>query len=140
MLPPKGVSTIQGDFLSPSVQHLIKEFLADPDRGRPRTDVSYLDEESYIDRERREAQEYEMAHGVSKRAGMEGHNETEGKEARSVDVVLSDMWEPWPLIGGSHKRSLTGPYRRMMNTSGIRFKDHAGSMVRPFHIHILLIA
>src|SRR5436305_14256418 len=34
--PPKGVSTIQGNFLSPDVQKDIKHFLRDPDRGRLR--------------------------------------------------------------------------------------------------------
>ena len=46
-----------------------------------------------------------------------------------VDVVLSDMCEPWEQTTGFWKRSLTEPYLRMMNTSGNNFRDHAGSMV-----------
>ena len=46
-----------------------------------------------------------------------------------VDVVLSDMCEPWEQTTGFWKRSLTDPYLRMMNTSGNSFRDHAGSMV-----------
>jgi len=45
-----------------------------------------------------------------------------------VDVVLSDMSAPWEQTTGFWKRSLSDPYIRMMNTSGINFKDHAGSM------------
>jgi len=44
-----------------------------------------------------------------------------------VDVVLSDMSAPWEQTTGFWKRSLSQPYR-MMNTSGINFADHAGSM------------
>ena len=50
------------------------------------------------------------------------------REVRVVDVVLSDMSEPWAQVQ-SWKRSLSDPYYRMMNTSGINFRDHSGSMV-----------
>jgi len=45
-----------------------------------------------------------------------------------VDVVLSDMSEPWIQTTGFSKNSLSNPYHRMMNTSGMAFRDHAGSM------------
>lgn len=48
---------------------------------------------------------------------------------RTVDIVLSDMSEPWEQTDGFWKRSLSDPYYRMMNTSGINTRDHAGSMV-----------
>jgi len=48
---------------------------------------------------------------------------------RVVDVVLSDMSEPWEQTSGFGKRSISDPYIRMMNTSGTPFRDHAGSMV-----------
>jgi 21S rRNA (uridine2791-2'-O)-methyltransferase len=44
-------------------------------------------------------------------------------------VVLSDMSAPWPQTHGFSINSLSNPHTRMMNTSGIAFKDHAGSMV-----------
>ena len=47
-----------------------------------------------------------------------------------VDVVLSDMSEPFPQTEGFWKRSLSDPYCRMMNVSGVSFRDHAGSMVK----------
>jgi 21S rRNA (uridine2791-2'-O)-methyltransferase len=55
----------------------------------------------------------------------------EEASGRMVDLVLSDMSAPWPLIDRSvlWKRSLSDPYYRMMNTSGMSFRDHAGSMV-----------
>ncbi len=51
---------------------------------------------------------------------------------KCVDVVLSDMSAPWEQTTGFWKRSLSDPYIRMMNTSGINFRDHAGSMVSPY--------
>lgn len=54
---------------------------------------------------------------------------------RVVDVVLSDMCEPWDQIAGFGSRSVSNAYGRMMNTTGVAFKDHVGSMVC-FHFHI----
>jgi 21S rRNA (uridine2791-2'-O)-methyltransferase len=54
----------------------------------------------------------------------------ENADNRMVDVVLSDMSEPWEQTAGFWKNSLSDPYFRMMNTSGMSFRDHAGSMVK----------
>ncbi|KAK3350183.1 FtsJ-like methyltransferase-domain-containing protein [Lasiosphaeria hispida] len=129
--PPRGVSTIQGNFLSPRVQAMVKQFLADAEQRdaeeravlRPEweegEDVVVGERLSYIDAER-------------SAAAQEGEAQAEGKRQerrlRLVDVVLSDMCEPWPQTQGFSIRSLSNPYTRMMNTSGINFKDHAGSM------------
>lgn len=130
--PPKGVSTIQGDFLSPDVQNDIKAFLRDPDRGRSRRsstrDVSETSgavsqdvikevSEGYVDLERQTTSEED-----------EDSEYTEHDD-KSVDVVLSDMSAPWDLLDGLSKRSISNPYYRLMNTSGNSFRDHAGSMV-----------
>src|SRR5689334_10927813 len=94
--PPRGVSTIQGDFLSPDIQNEIKTFLRDPDRGRPRRTPAFFTSEEeaagairpdlleevergYVDIERRESEkdsydiEVELDH-----------------DDKVVDVVLSD--------------------------------------------------
>jgi 21S rRNA (uridine2791-2'-O)-methyltransferase len=60
------------------------------------------------------------------------------RKGRAVDVVLSDMSEPWDQTAGFYKKSLSDPYFRMMNTSGNAFRDHAGSMVR--HLKAACIA
>lgn len=98
----------------------------DPVGGETKTLVPENDE-SYIDYERHAADgDVEMAVEKPKKKGWKSH---EGPE-RMVDVVLSDMSEPWPQTTGFWKRTLSDPYIRMMNTSGISFRDHAGSMVR----------
>lgn len=50
-------------------------------------------------------------------------------DERVVDVVLSDMSAPWAQTEGFWIKSISNPYYRMMNTSGMPFRDHAGSMV-----------
>ncbi|KAI1657354.1 23S ribosomal RNA methyltransferase [Daldinia decipiens] len=121
--PPKYVSTIQGDFLSPRVQQLVKDYLVEYERHpRPRNpddeeledEGVFMDRPSYIDVERAESLESD-------------HELSSGDGRRLVDVVLSDMSEPWDQITGFSINTLTHAYR-MMNTSGMRFRDHAGSM------------
>lgn len=127
-LPASGCSAIQGDFRLPFIRQQVKEFLADEERGRtkppPPTSGKVAQEESYLesalDEEARED-------AVDERGGPK----------RTVDVVLSDMWEPFPLRDSEKfKKHLKDPWLRLMNTSGIPFRDHAGSMANIPQIHI----
>ncbi|KAI1463890.1 ribosomal RNA methyltransferase MRM2 [Daldinia caldariorum] len=121
--PPRGVSTIQGDFLSPGVRQLVKDYLVEfADRRNPsEPDVEdseegmITDRPSYIDTERAESVE-------------SSHEDLSRNGERLVDVVLSDMSEPWPQISGFTVKTLAHAYFRMMNTSGMSFRDHAGSI------------
>ncbi|KAI0438142.1 23S ribosomal RNA methyltransferase [Xylaria telfairii] len=122
--PPKGVSTIQGNFLSPIVQNMVKEYLVEFSQRRsiPNRDTEVSDDEetvvaekpSYIDAERAES--------------IESDHETSPNDGKLVDVVLSDMSAPWLQTSGFSSNTLSNPYSRMMNTSGMLFRDHAGSM------------
>ncbi|KAH6674144.1 putative ribosomal RNA methyltransferase MRM2, mitochondrial [Halenospora varia] len=144
--PPKGVSTIQGNFLSSEVREEVKRFLSDPDRGRPKLqetfDISqpivepvpsYIDLERHLDDDHtdgklspdEEPQDAEKPVVVEKKKSRKAEDREMG---RMVDVVLSDMSAPWEQTTGFWKRSLSDPYIRMMNTSGISFKDHAGTL------------
>ncbi|PNY26928.1 Ribosomal RNA large subunit methyltransferase E [Tolypocladium capitatum] len=115
--PPRGVATFQGDFLSPSVRALVKDFItrtappAPEARAVENDDALPIDQPSYIDRERHMADAAEQAAGVA-----------------LVDVVLSDMSEPWHQTSGYTANTLSNPHHRLMNTSGNAFRDHAGSM------------
>lgn len=143
--PPKGVSTIQGNFLSPAVQEEVKRFLRESDRGRIKQELYLIAEDgekqmteedleqssrSYLELEKR-ADAGTFSHidatAQSIRGGRSG---TDKADSGMVDVVLSDMSEPWEQTEGFWKRSLSDPYYRMMNTSGVSFRDHAGSMVK----------
>ena len=114
--PPKGVSTIQGNFLAPEIQAYVLEFLLDSKRGRPRCSDP-LSAVSCTDM-------------MSELSIRDSSNEAESSgPKRPVDVVLSDMSAPWHQTDGFWKRSLSNPYYRMMNTSGVGLRDHTGSMV-----------
>ncbi len=126
------------------MQDEVKRFLSDPDRGRPRDQLAdplteeaqheglrSLKQKSYIDLERH-AEVEDLPLRVSNKTSSRLKNGRKGNDdaGKMVDVVLSDMSAPWEQTTGFWKKSLSGPYNRMMNTSGINFKDHAGSMVR----------
>lgn len=83
-----------------------------------------VDDRSYIDQERC-TESGPVAEAVSQKGKIAKEN-----VGKMVDVVLSDMSAPWEQTTGFWKRTLSDPYIRMMNTSGINFKDHVGSMVR----------
>jgi 21S rRNA (uridine2791-2'-O)-methyltransferase len=135
---------MQGNFLSKEVQEEVKRFLLDPDRGRPRDQlINSLPEdaqheglrstqqESYIDLERHaEVEDTPLESSNKISSGLKNGRKGNDEAGKMVDVVLSDMSAPWEQTTGFWKKSLSGPYNRMMNTSGINFKDHAGSMVR----------
>ena len=132
--PPKGVSTIQGNFLSEGVRAEVKRFLEDPNQGRPTASLAApvektntaTDNESSID----ESRLHSNSDTIGKVTSAKPSKKAQDDSGKMVDVVLSDMSEPWPLeTPSSWKRSLSDPYIRMMNTSGINYKDHAGSMV-----------
>lgn len=120
--PPKGVSTIQGNFLAPEVQAYVREFLRDPSRGRP---LAQMSSPNFNTHDLARQQYMHMMTSGNSETACPGGPEPE----RKVDVVLSDMSAPWDQTTGFWKRSLSDPYYRMMNTSGVSFRDHAGSMV-----------
>ncbi|TGO88601.1 hypothetical protein BPOR_0152g00070 [Botrytis porri] len=145
--PPAGVSTIQGNFLSRRVQQSVKNFLLDPERGRPRRPIISSDEkdedeeiddldvaaeeQSYIDLERHmddDMNTYPTSSAAAPEEAQEEDREPARDATKMVHVVLSDMCAPWEQTTGFWKRSLSDPYNRMMNTTGIKFSDHAGSM------------
>ncbi|KAI5291348.1 2' O-ribose methyltransferase [Ascosphaera aggregata] len=132
--PPRGVSTIQGNFLQPKVQAYVREYLRNPNRGRyqPQNTFQDVDCGSYLVRERQatlDEERYEEKHGKQEDSDPGGPSQQEQQQGEcTVDVVLSDMWEPWPATGSLWRRSFSDPFLRMVNTSGNKTRDHAGSM------------
>ncbi|KAF3923314.1 hypothetical protein ABW21_db0202915 [Orbilia brochopaga] len=147
--PPKGASSIQGNFLDPYIQASVRRYLSDPSRGRARVRPTLLpssDDKStaskqatttttppvlqldntasqgYIAQERRDSR-----HDEEEEKAAEKPTQAE-KERNTVDVVLSDMCEPWPQTYGFHLNTVITPYKRLMNTSGVPIKDHTWSM------------
>ncbi|MCJ1443291.1 MAG: 2' O-ribose methyltransferase [Stictis urceolatum] len=134
--PPKGVSTIQGNFLSPAVREEVKRFLKDPEQGRPKEQKFLSSEDKTVtedDLNRAapkplESEDLRLENDTEAADAVEMEVGAEAKKLRMVDVVLSDMSAPWEQTTGFRKRSLSDPYYRMVNTSGMSFRDHAGSM------------
>lgn len=161
--PPRGVSALQGDFLSAGVQGLVREFVREWKSGEAEEEALAREEE---EGEVRSVVERAKGHPVTVGIAEDGRGEmsTSSDEAetgvvpaapaavvekktpkkakklsqaaldlqqgRVVDVVLSDMCAPFPgLELSSWINSINRPYRRMMNTSGNPFRDHAGSIV-----------
>ncbi|PKY02899.1 23S ribosomal RNA methyltransferase [Aspergillus campestris IBT 28561] len=105
--PPKGVSAIQGDFLDPKIQEYVLGFVRDSRIGQIQPTVSSNGTVGHNHSGLQTGLESDTSDGDA--AINQTHPETQDnpKSQFTVDVVLSDM---------------------MMNTSGVKFKDHAGSM------------
>ncbi|KAL7788176.1 FtsJ-like methyltransferase domain-containing protein [Trichoderma ceciliae] len=131
--PPRGVATFQGDFLSPMVQKLVKEFITQTQYDQSLKGGRYnghcdddllpkhalINQPSYIDLER---------HSAESVGPPPGSTSTNSTSKNIVDIVLSDMSAPWEPVSGFRANSISNPYDRLMNTSGIASRDHAGSM------------
>ncbi|MDI1489849.1 MAG: 2' O-ribose methyltransferase, partial [Ramalina farinacea] len=141
-LPPKGVSTIQGNFLAPSVQAEVKNYLLESDQGKTKRKLGLGTGtgDEMIPTVERDESSMDHTEAGKKAAGFLPPDRTGQQTGQQssvivgdtgshvVDVILSDMSEPWAQTDGFWKRSLSNPYYRMMNTSGMPFRDHAGSM------------
>ncbi|KAI7216517.1 FtsJ-domain-containing protein [Hortaea werneckii] len=127
--PPRGVSTLQGDFLSVEIREELKRFVVEG-QGRPRRIEEMVRREGEggeegegwteeeLDREGRGVVELERA--SSQREGdarqdmpskgrrtdkKPSQRQADEAEGRVVNVVLSDMCEPWPLVTSSWIKS-----------------------------------
>ncbi|KAJ4423595.1 2' O-ribose methyltransferase [Gnomoniopsis sp. IMI 355080] len=169
--PPRGMTSIQGDFLSPQVRKLVRDVVMEQVRrkkqeralekrfeGTLRGSSKGVGEQQQQEEEEEEEAETDGVDGEKKgfdevgekggevvqdrpsyidleKAAAQDIEAVEAEKAdggRMVDVVISDMSEPWPQTTGFMSNTLSNPYRRLMNTSGISFRDHAGSMVSCF--------
>ncbi|KFY87410.1 hypothetical protein V500_06960 [Pseudogymnoascus sp. VKM F-4518 (FW-2643)] len=97
--PPKGVSTIQGNFLSKEVQAEVKIFLNDPHRGRP--------SQQMLEPGLQAPDDVAVEDPLKDKPMGDKGRKVKDESGKTIDIVLSDM---------------------MMNTSGIPFRDHTGSM------------
>ena len=91
---------------------------------------STIEQESHIDMKCQSEAESVFHRNINSTSTISGSgSKVLDDVGKMVDVVLSDMSAPWEQTTGFWKKSLSSPYNRMMNTSGINFRDHAGSMV-----------
>lgn len=98
--PPFGVSSMQANILSKRTHQLIRQFFM---------------EQIFMN----DSQVESMARNDS---------DTEQQPQFPVNIILSDMYEPFPQLSPSLNNLTNMPYYRMSNTSGLNFKDHLNSI------------
>lgn len=140
--PPPGASAIQGNFLSKAVQEELKQMLRNPELGRRAVKKNVFADEleasgevvdptsaaatattEAVDSEQPSTSYIDMEKKVSSLEDQHPHSKY------PVDLVLSDMCEPWPQLSGFWLRTINDPYIRMANTTGNSFRDHGLSIV-----------
>lgn len=140
--PPHGASTIQGNMLSKGTHKLIKEFfrLSDLQKkdkvfenveiiSKSSKNVEALElDASIIDQENEISKIIETNKLNDDNDNDQNNAETDLKFLYPVDVVLSDMYVPFPRTYGYANSTTNNPYFRMANTTGLAFKDHTLSM------------
>lgn len=99
------MSTIQGNFLSPRVQEYVKDFVRDPNRGRPRSQLPTLNEQGKSSPSTEPGAETDGGYIDLERSSSAHINKDDDAaplptkaKVGSVDVILSDMCVPLTLI------------------------------------------
>ncbi|KAH3903485.1 related to Ribosomal RNA methyltransferase MRM2, mitochondrial [Saccharomycodes ludwigii] len=125
--PPTGVSSIQGNILSRRTHDLIRLFFSREIKlnkiDKIHEDYGYFEDLT--------EKENNLYHNNPQ---LEGETETLCNEnlpeimKQPIDLVMSDMYVPWPQISGYWAQTTNTPYYRMANTTGVAIKDHYMSM------------
>lgn len=127
--PPAGVSSIQANILSKKTQELIRLYFF-KHLQLNQDDVLHKDHGYF-----QHVLEEELTH----RADFETYREvfadenadetSNGKPNKlPIDIIISDMYEPWIQTSGFWNNLTNSAYYRMANTSGLALKDHYQSI------------
>lgn len=100
--PPFGVSAMQANILSKRTHAMIRQFFLEHNVDRNEIESSSSEKDSNVQ---------EVMNNVL-----------------PVDVIISDMYEPFPPSVYSTNNLTNMPYYRMSNTSGLAVKDHLNSI------------
>ncbi|EPS37890.1 hypothetical protein H072_8341 [Dactylellina haptotyla CBS 200.50] len=111
--------------LEPDIEGVVSSERINPN---PVLDLDDTKSSGYIAQERRDSLHDEEEEQKIESASISREKTQAEKEQNTVDVVLSDMCAPWPLISGFHMNTVLIPWQRLMNTSGVPTRDHAESM------------
>ncbi|CUS23161.1 LAQU0S08e03466g1_1 [Lachancea quebecensis] len=120
--PPRGVNAIQGNILSKKTHELIRLFFS-------KHFQLYQEDQLHKDNgyfQHMLEQELESLTLNSDKADPQC--ERSKIEKTPIDVIVSDMYEPWPQITGFWNNFTNSAYDRMANTTGVAIKDHYMSM------------
>ncbi|AMD21388.1 HER109Wp [Eremothecium sinecaudum] len=115
-IPPKGVSSIQANILSSKTHELVRLYFSRHYQLNMEDDLHK--NHGYF----QEALEAELGNtNLSK-------ENTQPLIKYPLDVIISDMYEPWPQTTGFWNNFTNAAYHRMANTTGVAIKDHYMSM------------
>lgn len=115
--PPKGVSSLQANILSRKTHELVRLYFSKHYQLNVEDDLH-------------------RTHGYFQHMLEEKLDELNCKDQDRIgsvieyplDVIISDMYEPWPQTTGFWSNLTNTAYNRMANTTGVAIKDHYMSM------------
>ncbi|CCF56133.1 hypothetical protein KAFR_0A06980 [Kazachstania africana CBS 2517] len=130
--PPTGVSSIQANIFSKQTQGVIRHYFDKHFKfklnavDKLHKDYGYF--HNYNDPKLNEFETYNELFSSDDDVPIELPNRI--SEKFPVDVIISDMYVPWPRDFSNFSSSnLTNmPYFRLMNTSGVAVRDHLQSI------------
>lgn len=130
--PPIGASAIQGNILNKETHRLIKDYFILSSLERKDKVFEELEVISASGRHTKISEssvlEKEIEASVLLNESKERDIDTDMRHRYPVDVVLSDMYVPFPQTTGFSSALTNFPRFRMANTSGLAIKDHGMSM------------
>lgn len=120
--PPRGVSAIQGNILSKKTHELIRLFFS-------KHFQLYQEDQLHKDNGYFQHMLEQELEGLIPDGSKTGLQIDRSKVERTpIDVIVSDMYEPWPQTTGFWNNITNSAYDRMANTTGVAIKDHYMSM------------
>lgn len=123
--PPKGVYSLQANILSKKTHDLIRLCFARHiqlnKHDELHKDHGYL--QHMLEEELNHLQQTEQYRELFSTKDI-----SNAVERYPIDVILSDMYEPWPQTSGFWNNLTNVAYDRMANTTGVAIKDHLMSM------------
>ncbi|SCU80838.1 LAME_0B04742g1_1 [Lachancea meyersii CBS 8951] len=118
-LPPRGVNSIQANILAKKTHELIRLFFS-------RHFQLYQEDQLHKDHGYFQHMLEEELLLLKENNAL--NNSKTSVDSTPIDVIISDMYEPWPQTDGFWNNFTNSAYDRMANTSGIAVKDHSMSM------------
>lgn len=121
--PPPGVSSIQANILSKKTHELIRLYFSKHFKLNKHDDLH--EDHGYL---------AHMAEEVTHQQEHETYREVFSADSSDtvdkfpIDVIISDMYEPWPQNSGFWTNITNAAYNRMANTTGLAIKDHYQSI------------
>lgn len=121
--PPTGVSSIQANILSKKTHELIRLYFSKHFKLNRNDDLHQ--DHGYFQH---------MIEEVTHQQDYETYREVFSADSNDkidkfpIDVIISDMYEPWPQSSGFWTNITNAAYNRMANTTGLAIKDHYQSI------------